>query len=54
MYKLELLWPDGSKTYRNAKTIKQAYRIAETILEMSPNCYIRLFKGDKLIDIFVN
>ena len=54
MFKLELLWPDGSKTYRNAKTIKQAYRIAETIIEMSPNCYITLFKDDELIDIIVN
>lgn len=54
MYKLELIWPDGSKTYRNAKTIKQAYLMAETILETSPNCYITLFKDDKIIDNFVN
>lgn len=54
MYQLELLWPDGSKTHRNAKTAKQAYRIVETILEMSPNCYIILSKNDKVIDIFVN
>ena len=54
MYKLELLWPDGSKTYRKAKTTKQAYRIVERILETSPNCYIRIFKEEKPIDIFVN
>ena len=54
MYKLDLLWPDGSKTYRKAKTVKQACRIVETILEMSPNCYILLSKNDKVIDIFVN
>lgn len=54
MYKLELLWPDGSKTYRNANTIIQAHLMAETILEMSPNCYITLFKDNEIIDIFVN
>lgn len=54
MYKLEILWPDGSKTYRSAKTSKQAYRIVKTVLKMSSYCDIRLFKGDRLIVIFVN
>lgn len=51
---LKLLWPDGSKTYHSAKTTSQAYQMAETILETSPNCYIGVFKDGELIDIFVN